>query len=91
MAVEYFVSVLRAKYAALSAADRKRIIREMVAESREHADFVKKHFPEFYAEAFAGRSPKANPVRKLVGKRAPAKSSKRRKTKAKSKPAAPKR
>ena len=35
MAVEYFVSVLRAKYAALSAADRKRAIRELVAESRE--------------------------------------------------------
>ena len=52
MAVDYFISVLRERYSALSASDRKQKIRELVADSHEQADFIQKNFSEFFAEAF---------------------------------------
>jgi hypothetical protein len=47
-----FVLRLREAYAALAPADRKRKIRELVAESAENEKFIRAQFPEFFVEAF---------------------------------------
>jgi hypothetical protein len=57
-------SVLRREYAALAAGDRKRKIRELVAESKTFETFIREHFSEFYAEAFPASSSKNAPRRK---------------------------
>jgi hypothetical protein len=49
---EYFVSVLREKYADLDPSERKRKIRELVSESPENAKVIQQLFPEFFREAF---------------------------------------
>jgi hypothetical protein len=57
---DYFVSVLHDKYSAVAPAVRVRMIRELVAESRENEAFIRQSFPDFYAEAFpAGSKPSA--------------------------------
>jgi hypothetical protein len=49
---DYFVLRLREEYAALAPADRKRKIRELVAESVANKKFIRVQFPEFFVEAF---------------------------------------
>jgi hypothetical protein len=49
---DYFVSRLCEEYAALAPADRKRKIRELLAESVENEKFIRAQFPEFFVEAF---------------------------------------
>ena len=91
MSLDYFVSVLRDKYAALDPSIRKQKIRELVSESAENRKFIQQHFPQFFAEAFAptvvAQRPKsakakmktkAKPKAKVVRAK-PAKAPKRRK------------
>lgn len=52
MSQEYFVSVLRERYAAMSPSERKQKIRELVSESPEDAKVIQRLFPEFFNEAF---------------------------------------
>jgi hypothetical protein len=49
---DHFVSELRKGYEALRPADRKKKIRELVSESQETANFIRKEFPDFFMEAF---------------------------------------
>jgi hypothetical protein len=55
MGVDYFISLVREKYATLDPSDRKQKIRELVAESKEQEIFIRKNFPEFFAEAFPAK------------------------------------
>lgn len=56
MTETHLVAALRKGYAALAPADRKQKIRELVAESEDNRKFIRKFFPNFYAEAFPSRS-----------------------------------
>ncbi|HKV23722.1 MAG TPA: hypothetical protein VJN93_03950 [Candidatus Acidoferrum sp.] len=76
MPEDHFVTVLRQEYAALSASDRKRKIRELVSESKENEKFIRENFPKFFAEAFArnrsngaGRKSESGSQRELAVKR----------------------
>ena len=71
MSKDYFVSVLRDKYSALPPAQRVRMIRELVGESRENEKFIRENFPDFYAEAFpAASKPSAKRRTEPVAKKA---------------------
>lgn len=52
MPKDHFIAVLRKEYAALTPLDRKKKVRELVAESRDNEKFIREEFPEFFAEAF---------------------------------------
>ncbi len=83
MAADYFIAVLRQRYSALSAPERKGKIREFVAESREQAEFIRKNFPEFFAEAFPSTNRTSTSSSRRAGKRLasgerPARAAKRR-------------
>ena len=74
MSESSFIIDLRSDYKSLKPSERKRKIREVAAESEENKKFIKKFFPEFYAEAFpsrlraAGRKWGANSRRGLSAK-----------------------
>jgi hypothetical protein len=51
-----FVNDLRLDYKKLQPAVRKQKIKKLAAHSEERRKFIKKFFPEFYAEAFPSRS-----------------------------------
>lgn len=77
LAKDHFVSVLREEYTALAPPERKKKIRELVAESKDNEKFIRSEFPDFFAEAFpllsrshgAGRKLVSNSRRALAAKR----------------------
>ena len=66
MSTDYFVSVLREQYMALGPSERKKKIRELVAESGDNEAFIREQFPDFFAEAFPSSSGSNGAVRKSV-------------------------
>jgi len=52
MSEKTFIADLHADFKKLSASDRKKKIRELVADSEDNRNFIKEFFPEFYGEAF---------------------------------------
>jgi hypothetical protein len=50
---ESFISVLRERYGAMGASERKRKIRKLVSHSKENEKLIRGHFPEFFSEAFS--------------------------------------
>lgn len=71
-----FLNDLRLDYGKLQPSVRKQKIRKLAAESQENKKFLKKFFPEFYAEAFPSRTRAA--VRSLGSGSRSARSAKRR-------------
>ncbi len=51
-----FLNDLRLDYSKLPSAIRKQKIRKLASQSAERKKFIKKFFPDFYAEAFPSRS-----------------------------------
>ena len=56
MSEKSLITALRKDYTKLDPADRKQKIRELIKESAENRNFIKSHFPEFYAEVYPVRS-----------------------------------
>jgi hypothetical protein len=56
MSEKSLITALRRDYAKLEPTERKQKIRELIGESAENRQFIKNHFPEFYAEVFPARS-----------------------------------
>ncbi len=76
MSQDYFVSVLRERYAAMNPSERQRKIRKLVSESKENEKFIRKHFPEFFSEAFSSNGNGAG--RRSVTDASPSLAAKRR-------------
>jgi hypothetical protein len=76
---DHFVSELRKEYAALEPGDRKKKIRELVAESKDNKQFILASFPDFFSEAFPVSKNGSNRVgRKSVSSVRSAQAAKRR-------------
>jgi len=60
VAKDHFVVALREQYEALAPSDRKKKIRELVAESKDNEKFIRQQFPEFFAEAFTASNRSKN-------------------------------
>jgi hypothetical protein len=56
MSEKSLIAALRKDYESLPSEERIEKIKELVAESEDNRKFLKKFFPEFYAEAFLSRS-----------------------------------
>ncbi len=52
MAMEHLVAAIAAHTGKMTANERTRKVRELVAESKENETFIRQNFPELYAEAF---------------------------------------
>jgi len=48
----HLLTAIAQKYAKMTASERIKKIKKLVAKSKANRDFIRKYYPDFYAEAF---------------------------------------